>query len=155
MTCMRDVTCDTPWNDWRSTSSGGLNPVGPGFSGSWGLEQAYLAGAGRRPRSVIQFPTQSGIMTTVDSRGRIVLPQEVRERLGMTPGTEVEVREEGGKAVIEPEDDPERIIERMEQLVEEASSARGETAPLDAAANPIARAHRSAVRRGTENATDE
>ena len=43
-------------------------------------------------------------MTTVDSKGRIVLPKEIRERLGITPGTEVEVHEEKGKAVVEPED---------------------------------------------------
>ncbi len=94
-------------------------------------------------------------MPKVDSKGRIVLPQEVRERLGITPGTEVEIREEGGKAVVEPEDDPERIIERMEQLIEEASSERGETARLDEGADPIAQKHRSAIRRGAEKNTDE
>ena len=60
-------------------------------------------------------------MTKVDSKGRIVLPQEVRERLGVTPGTEVEVRAEDGKAVVEPEDDPERIIEQMDAIVDEIS----------------------------------
>ncbi|MYL18100.1 AbrB/MazE/SpoVT family DNA-binding domain-containing protein [Halorubrum terrestre] len=29
-------------------------------------------------------------MTKVDSKGLIVLPQEVRDRLGITPGTEVQ-----------------------------------------------------------------
>jgi hypothetical protein len=33
--------------------------------------------------------------------------------------------------VVKPEDDPEEIIERMERLVEETSSRRGETTPLD------------------------
>lgn len=94
-------------------------------------------------------------MTKVDSKGRIVLPQEVRERLGITPGTEVEVREEDGKAVVEPEDDPERIVERMEQLVEEASRRRGETTPLDEDVPPVAQKHRDAVRRGAETGTDE
>jgi AbrB family looped-hinge helix DNA binding protein len=56
-------------------------------------------------------------MVTVDSKGRVVLPREVRERLGITPGTEVKVREEDGKAVVEPQDDPDEIIERMEELV--------------------------------------
>lgn len=94
-------------------------------------------------------------MAKVDSKGRIVLPQEVRERLGITPGTEVEVREEDGKAVVEPEDDPERIIERMEQLVEETARQRGETAPLDGDVPPAARKHRDAVRRGAETDNDE
>jgi len=68
-------------------------------------------------------------MAKVDSKGRIVLPQEVRERLGITPGTEVDVREEDGKAVVELEDDPQQIIERMEKLVEETSSKQRETTP--------------------------
>lgn len=63
-------------------------------------------------------------MTTVDSKGRIVLPLEIRESLGLTPGSEVEVRNENGKAVVEPEDDPEEIIARMEALIEEAAAER-------------------------------
>lgn len=94
-------------------------------------------------------------MTKVDSKGRIVLPQEVRERLGITPGTEVEIHEEDGKAVVEPEDDPQQIIDRMEQLVEEAASKRGATAPLDGEAGPLAQKHRDAVRRGAEKNSDE
>ena len=93
-------------------------------------------------------------MARVDSKGRIVLPQEVRERLGITPGTEVEVREEDGKAVVEPEDDPERIIERMERLVAETSPEGEETTPLDDV-DPVARKHRDVVRRGAERDGDE
>jgi AbrB family looped-hinge helix DNA binding protein len=93
-------------------------------------------------------------MAKVDSKGRVVLPKEVRERLGITPGTEVEIREEDGKAVVELEDDPSQIIERMERLVEEASSERGETTPLDETVDPIAESHREAVRRGAENHGD-
>lgn len=94
-------------------------------------------------------------MTTVDSKGRIVLPKTLRERLGITAGTEVTVREEDGKAVVEPEDDPERIIERMERLVEETSAEREATVPLDAGADSIALKHRAAVRKGAEKRTDE
>lgn len=90
-------------------------------------------------------------MVTVDSKGRIVLPQEVRERLGLTPGTEVDVRERDGKAVVAPEDDPEAILERMERLVEETASNGGETTPLDEGAPPVARKHREAVRRGADS----
>ena len=93
-------------------------------------------------------------MAKVDSKGRIVLPQEVRDRLGITPGTEVEVREDEGKAIVEPEDDPQQIIERMEQLVEETSSNRGETTPIDDV-DPIAKKHRESVRNGTRNDSDE
>ncbi|WP_049902695.1 AbrB/MazE/SpoVT family DNA-binding domain-containing protein [Halococcus agarilyticus] len=94
-------------------------------------------------------------MATLDSKGRIVLPKEVRERLGITPGTEVDVREEDGKAIVEPEDDPEQIIDRMEQLIGETASERGETTPLDDAVDPIARKHRAAVRSGAEKTGDE
>lgn len=94
-------------------------------------------------------------MPKVDSKGRIVLPQELRERLNITPGTEVEVREEDGKAVVKPENSPDEILERMEQLVAEAASNRGEMAPLSEAADPVARKHRDAVRRGAENDSDD
>ena len=94
-------------------------------------------------------------MTTVDSKGRIVLPQELRERLGITPGTEVDVREEDGKAVVKPEDSPDEILERMEQLVAEASSNRDETTPIPGGADPIAQTHRDAVEKGAENHCDE
>lgn len=94
-------------------------------------------------------------MAKIDSKGRIVLPQEVRKRLGITPGTEVEVHEEDGKAVIEPEDNPKQIIERMEQLIAETSSEHGETVPLDEGADPAAQKHRDAVRRGAEMNSDE
>ncbi|WP_136601201.1 AbrB/MazE/SpoVT family DNA-binding domain-containing protein [Salinigranum halophilum] len=90
-------------------------------------------------------------MAKVDSKGRIVLPKEVRERLGISPGTEVTVHEEDGKAVVEPEDDPDRIVERMELLVEETSSERGETTPLDEGTDPIAEKHRDAIRRGADS----
>lgn len=94
-------------------------------------------------------------MVKVDSKGRVVLPQEVRERLGITPGGEVEIREEDGKVIVEPEDDPEQIIDRMERLIQETSSRSGETTPLDEGVSPVARKHRAAVRRGAENDDDE
>lgn len=99
------------------------------------------------------IPTISGNMVTVDSKGRVVLPQKVRERLGITPGTEVEIHEEDGKAVVEPEDSPEQIIERLDQLVAETASDRGKTTPIDG--DPIAQKHRAAVRRGAEKKGDE
>ena len=89
-------------------------------------------------------------MAKVDSKGRIVLPKEVRERLGTTPGTEVDVREKDGKAVVDPEDSPDKILDRMEQLVEEASSNRGKMKPISEAGDPVAHKHRDAVRRGAE-----
>ncbi len=94
-------------------------------------------------------------MTKVDSKGRIVLPQEVRERLGITPGSEVEVREEEGKAVVEPEDDPQEIIDRMERLVAATSEGVSETTPRDGSGDPVAKKHRDAIRRGAQQGDDE
>jgi AbrB family looped-hinge helix DNA binding protein len=100
-------------------------------------------------------PTVSGNMAKVDSKGRIVLPKQVRERLGITPGTEVDVREEDGKAVVEPEDNPTEIIQRMEQLVKETAPERGETTPRPEELDPIAEKHRNAIREGAEKAGNE
>jgi AbrB family looped-hinge helix DNA binding protein len=94
-------------------------------------------------------------MAKVDSKGRIVLPKGVRERLGITPGTEVEVHEEDGKAVVEPETDPEQIIERMDRLVAETEPEPAERTPLTEGADPVARKHREAVRQGAEAERDE
>ena len=94
-------------------------------------------------------------MTKVDSKGRIVLPKEVRERLNITPGTEVDIHEKDGIAVVEPEDDPEQTIGRMDQLIAEASSEREEPKPLDEGTDPIAKKHRDAIRRGAEKNSNE
>lgn len=60
-------------------------------------------------------------MTRVDSEGRVLLPEGIQDRLNMTPGTEVAVREEGRKVVIEPETSPDKILERLEQMIKEIS----------------------------------
>lgn len=40
--------------------------------------------------------------TAVDERGRILIPQDIRERLGLGEGTVVEVAEVGKEIVIKP-----------------------------------------------------
>ncbi|WP_254863225.1 AbrB/MazE/SpoVT family DNA-binding domain-containing protein [Halovivax gelatinilyticus] len=52
-------------------------------------------------------------MVAVDAKGRIVLPKRVREQLGLTPGSEVEIHEADGRVIVEPEDDPQRIIDDL------------------------------------------
>lgn len=92
-------------------------------------------------------------MVTVDSKGRIVLPQELRECLGIKPGTEVNVHEEDGKAVVEPEDEPEEIIERMERLIATAATDRE---PPDEERHPLAEDHAETIRRqATSDAANE
>lgn len=94
-------------------------------------------------------------MTKVDAKGRIVLPQEVRERLGIAPGTVVEVREEDGRAVIEPEDEPEEILRRMERMVAEFSATDRKTEPLASDVDPIGEDFRETVREGAAEKLDE
>lgn len=94
-------------------------------------------------------------MVTVDSRGRIVLPVEVRDNLGITPGTEVEVREECGKAVIEPEDHPDQVIDRMDRLVAEASADRDYILEPDGKIHPLAQKHHETVRRESQEAKSD
>jgi len=91
-------------------------------------------------------------MTKVDSKGRIVLPKDARDRLGVTPGTEVDVRTEDGKVIVEPEDDPERIIDRMEAIVGEISD-RDPTPYEDL--DPQAKDHVDTIRRQANEAEAE
>ena len=63
-------------------------------------------------------------MPVVDPEGRVTLPKSARERLGLTPGTEVEVVEEDGAVVVRPARSPEDIVEVMQRLVEGASLNR-------------------------------
>jgi len=94
-------------------------------------------------------------MAKVDSKGRVVLPKSVRDRLGLDPGTEVEVVEEDGKVVVKPERSPEDVIETMERLVEEASANRESRSPDEFDA--YAQKHAETIRRGAKRAesTDE
>ena len=89
-------------------------------------------------------------MAKVDSKGRIVLPQAVRERLGLSPGTEVDVREEDGRAVIEPEDRPEQIVRDLERLIAEASEHRTSVPPDEM--DPLSKDHLDSIRRQAERA---
>ena len=41
-----------------------------------------------------------GKRITVKSRGRIVIPRDIRERLGISEGTEMEVEVEGDKMIL-------------------------------------------------------
>jgi AbrB family looped-hinge helix DNA binding protein len=86
-------------------------------------------------------------MARVDAKGRVTLPKEVREALGLEPGTEVEVRGESGRAVIEPERDPESVIADLERRIGESY----ELAPPVDEPDPIAAAHRDAIDRGARD----
>lgn len=42
------------------------------------------------------------MLTTIDSAGRLVVPKELREALGLSGGDSVEIRERDGRIEIEP-----------------------------------------------------
>lgn len=84
-------------------------------------------------------------MAKVDSKGRIVLPQDIRERLGLDPGTEVDVREDDGRAVVEPEESADEIIDDLERRIADAASNREQTPYSDL--DGEAKAHVETIRR--------
>lgn len=92
-------------------------------------------------------------MAKVDSKGRIVLPQDVRERLGLDPGSEVDVHEEEGRAVVEPEESPDEIIDDLERRIEDAASRREQT-PYDEL-DAEARDHAATIRRRASDSRTE
>jgi AbrB family looped-hinge helix DNA binding protein len=50
--------------------------------------------------------------TAIDAAGRIVIPKELRDRLGLRRGRRVEVRERDGCIEIEPAATPMRLVRR-------------------------------------------
>jgi len=40
--------------------------------------------------------------TTLDRFGRLVLPKDIRDRLGLKPGAELEIDEQGNEVVLKP-----------------------------------------------------
>jgi len=71
--------------------------------------------------------------STIDRAGRVVIPSEVRKRLGLTAGTELEVVIEGFavrlvRAVAGPE-----VVRRGERLVARPRAGDAERVELDVA----------------------
>lgn len=52
------------------------------------------------------------MLATIDAGGRVVVPKDIRERLGLRPGTEVELTEIDGALEITPVVTPMTVIER-------------------------------------------
>jgi AbrB family looped-hinge helix DNA binding protein len=42
-------------------------------------------------------------MTRMTSKGQVTIPKDVRDKLGIVPGSDIGFREEGGQMIIEPE----------------------------------------------------
>ena len=65
---------------------------------------------------------------TIDEKGRVTIPKDIRDRLDLEPGTEVTVQLQEGRIVLVPGVSREEFIERMEGCIDE-STATGE--PID------------------------
>lgn len=63
------------------------------------------------------------VEVTVDDRGRILIPKEVRERLGLKPGSNAKMEAREGKLIITPPLPPEEFIRRMEGCITEGEPA--------------------------------
>ena len=63
--------------------------------------------------------------TTIDSKGRIVIPQEVRRRLRLAEGSRVEVRvAEDGSIIVMSSVGPAEFFKRTEGLLKRGSKAK-------------------------------
>jgi AbrB family looped-hinge helix DNA binding protein len=55
--------------------------------------------------------------STIDAAGRVVIPKDVRERLGLVGGTEIEIVERDGHVEIEPAATAMSLVRRGRVLV--------------------------------------
>ena len=56
---------------------------------------------------------------TMDEKGRVTIPKEVREAFGLEPGADVRVGVEGDRIVVRPQVSREEFIETMEGCITE------------------------------------
>lgn len=67
----------------------------------------------------------TGIVRKVDELGRVVVPKELRRRLGIDDGDPVEIFSDGDKIVLQkyqPNAEKEEVTAELEKLVAEAKS---------------------------------
>lgn len=60
------------------------------------------------------------ILTTVSSKGQLVIPAAIRQQLGIKPGTRIAVRIDGGQMILDPQN--------IEAKIRRIKSMRGYTA---------------------------
>lgn len=74
--------------------------------------------------------------TTLSTKGQVVIPKQIREKLGLTPGTILKIRLEGKSIILEPITEPpnEIFIEAgpdvTEPILKEAKSSSDKTRKL-------------------------
>jgi AbrB family looped-hinge helix DNA binding protein len=47
--------------------------------------------------------TADRVFATVSSKGQLVIPAEIRESMGIEPGTRVAIRQDGSRLILEPQ----------------------------------------------------
>ncbi len=52
------------------------------------------------------------MQTAIDGAGRVIIPKEIRERLGLIGGRRVDIRERDGRIEIEPHSSPMSLVRR-------------------------------------------
>ncbi len=57
------------------------------------------------------------MLATIDAGGRIVVPKEIRERLGLRPGSRIVLTEVEGRLEISPASTPVRLVDHEGTLV--------------------------------------
>ena len=88
----------------------------------------------RATPTALSVPTVVGIMGTdgetrrIDDKGRVTLPQSIRESLALDAGEEVTVELANGQVVIRPQVSREAFVERMEGCVN-TETRREDTEP--------------------------
>ncbi|HTP06476.1 MAG TPA: AbrB/MazE/SpoVT family DNA-binding domain-containing protein [Nitrospirota bacterium] len=55
--------------------------------------------------------------TTLDRFGRVVVPKDIRDRLGLRPGAEIEIDEKGNEVVLKPVEQEPALMVREGILV--------------------------------------
>jgi antitoxin PrlF len=71
--------------------------------------------------------------TTIDKAGRVVIPAEVRKRLGLTAGTELEMVVEGFAIRLVRAMPGPQLVRRGKRLVARPQAAEGERIDVDVA----------------------
>ena len=72
--------------------------------------------------------------TTIDKAGRVVIPVEIRRRLGLEPGTKLEIREADWAVHLAPKVTPPEVVRRRGRRVVVPTVSIEDREPLDVAA---------------------
>jgi AbrB family looped-hinge helix DNA binding protein len=86
-----------PWRAWAWVRRSGM----PGIIGSTGWDRSRSEAAADIGRTIPIEWYSYGMRSTIDKAGRLVLPKQLRDSLGLVPG-EVEVFADGAGLRIEP-----------------------------------------------------